>query len=194
MDGRTIFLWMLRNFLRIVILAIAVSFFVFRASELMTMLNVTGYVEAYYIAEELELSDVFRRISAQEQAWRILHLVLSFVMLTAAFLIIYSFTLLRRVDNGNLLCHKKHSHQLVRLRELAVLLSISAPAIGIGTVLGVAFLIGPRPFELTLFSTAQILGRGLPLPEFWFICMLISCLVLATIVGLFAIKKLNIVR
>jgi len=192
MTSRTIFIWALRNFLRLGILAIAVSFFVFRATELFMTINAASYVEAYYIAEGLDLPDAFRRISNQEQTWKVVHLVFSFVILIASFLIIYSFTLLRREDNGNFLCSEKYSLRIIILREFAILLSLAAPASVIGTILGASFLGGLIPFELTLFSASQMLGRGLPLPELWFIWMLFTCLILSALVGVFAIKKLKV--
>ena len=192
MSTRTAFMWMLRNFLRMAILALAVSFFVFRASELVMTVNTTIHVEAYYIAEGLELPDTFRRISTQEQTWRIVHLILSFVILTASLLIIYSFTLLRREDNGNLLYSENHSPGLVMLRELSILLSISAPASVIGSTLGMVFLDSPGSFDLALFSASQLLGDGLPLPDFWFVLMLTVCTLLASVVGIFAIKRLKV--
>jgi len=190
MDGRTVLMWGLRNFLRIAILTIVVSLFVYRATELMMTLNTTSYIETYYATGGLALPDAFRRISGQEQLWRILHLALSFVLLIAALLIIYAFTLLRREDNCNLLSSDKHSSWIIALCELAVLLSISGPATIIGTLLGATLLDGPQSFELRLFSAAHMLGFGLPLPEFWFLWMLSISLGLAIIVGVFAVRRL----
>jgi hypothetical protein len=190
MNCRTALMWSLRNFLRILILTIVVSFFVFRATELMMTLNTASYIETYYIAGGLELPDAFRRISGQEQTWRILHLVLSFVLLVATLFIIYAFTLIRRENNGNLLQPEKHPLRLIAIRELAILLSISAPATIIGTLFSTAFLDNPQSFHIRLFQSAQMLTTGLPLPEFWFLWMFFASLVTAIIVGVFVVKRL----
>jgi len=192
MNIRTALMWVLRNFLRIAILSIVVGLLIFRATELMMTLNTTSYIEAYYISQGLDIPDAFRRISGQELAWGILHLVLSLFMLVAAFLTIYAFTLLRRKDNGNILSAEKHSPFIITLRELAVLLSISTPASIIGTLFSMVLVRSPQNFEFRVFSAAQMLGEGLPLAEFWFVWMLIGCLILSMLTGVVSIKRLGL--